>query len=102
MDIAMAIDLYALADEVSDEESFLQFIIALAADWEEERKIEATKPSEPYSSGALGWENSTIGTMLDAAASWGKASIDGMRFYEKPLNPWRRAAHILHAGKFYE
>lgn len=98
----MAIDLYALADQVNDEESFLSFVTALAADWEEEREIEAVKPSGPYSSGALGWENGTVGAVLDAAARWGEASINGLRFYEKPTNPWRRAAHILHAGKFYE
>lgn len=98
----MTIDLYALADSVSDEKSFIQFLAALAADWEEEQELEKSTPSSPYSSGALGWENGTVGTVLDAAASWGSASIEGLTHYEKPQNPWRRAAHIIHAGKFYE
>jgi hypothetical protein len=98
----MATDLHARADQVNDEESFLRFLAALAADWQQEREMEAVKPSGPYSSGALGWENGTVGAVLDAAVRWGEASIGGLRFYEKPANPWRRAAHILHAGKFHE
>jgi len=98
----MPVDLYALADQVNDEESLLRFVAALAADWQEERETEAIKPSSPYSAGALGWENGTVGAVLEAAARWGEESINGLRSYEKPVNPWRRAAHILHAGKFYE
>ncbi|MDP9126387.1 MAG: hypothetical protein M3N82_17615 [Pseudomonadota bacterium] len=98
----MAIDLHALVDQVNDERSFLHFVATLAADWEEEREIEAIKPSSPYGAGALGWENGTVGAVLDAAVRWGEASIDGLRFYKKPENPWQRAAQILHAGKFYE
>jgi len=98
----MAKDLHALVEQVEDEESFLQFLSALAADWDEEREIEAAKPSSSYGSGALGWENGTVGAVLDAAVRWGDGSINGLRFYKKPVNPWRRAAQILHAGKFYE
>jgi hypothetical protein len=98
----MPIDLHALADQVNDEGTFLRFVAALAADWQEEREIEAVKPSSAYSAGALGWENGTVGAVLEAAARWGEESINGLRFYEKPTNSWRRAAHILHAGKFYE
>lgn len=98
----MPIDLYSLADEVNDEAGFLRFVAALASDWNEERAIEAAKPPSPYGSGALGWENGTVGAVLEAAADWGESSINGLHLYEKPTNPWRRAAHILHAGKFYE
>ena len=98
----MALDLHDMADAVHDEESFLEFMSQLCADWEEEREIEATKPSSPYSAGALGWENGNIGAFLDAAAAWGTATINGAELYKKPDNPWRRAAQILHAGKFYE
>jgi len=98
----MAKDLFALADAVHDEETFLQLLSALCLDWKEEQSLEAGNPSGPYSAGALGWENETIGTMLDAAASWGASTIHGAQHYEKPDNPWRRAAHIIHAGKFYE
>ena len=98
----MKTDVHALADEVSDEASFLRFVAALAADWQAERDIEAVKGSSPYAAGALGWENGTIGEYLAAAADWGEASVHGLKFYEKPANAWRRAAHILLAGKFYE
>lgn len=98
----MTIDLHALADTVNDEQGFLRFLSALAADWREERDIEAVKPSSPYGAGALRWENGTIGAMLEAAADWGGASIDGLPLYTKPANPWCRTAHILLAGKYYE
>lgn len=98
----MARDFHELADQVHDEQSFIEFVAALASDWEEEQVIEAATPSSPYSAGALGWENGTVGAFLERASSWAEASINGLKFYEKPSNPWRRAAHILHAGKFYE
>lgn len=98
----MPVDLQKLADAVEDEKSFLHFIAALAADWGEERRLEAENPSSPYGAGPLGWENGSIGTFLDAALAWGEASSEGTRFYQVPANPWHRAAHILHAGKFYE
>jgi hypothetical protein len=98
----MVTDLHTLVEQVNDEESFLRFVAALAADWEEEQAIEALQPSSPYGAGALGWENGSVGAVLDAAVRWGEASINGLNFYEKPSNSWRRAAHILHAGKFYE
>ena len=98
----MANDLYQLADQVHDEQSFIEFVAALSADWEEEREIESKSPSSPYAAGALGWENGTIGAFLERASSWAEASVNGLKFYEKPSNSWRRAAHILHAGKFYE
>jgi hypothetical protein len=98
----MSIDLRTLSDSVHDEATFLWFLMALATDWNEERMVEMENPSLPYSPGALGWENGTIGAMLEAAADWGNASINGLEFYDKPENPWRRVAHILYAGKFYE
>jgi hypothetical protein len=98
----MAKDLYQLADAVHDEQSFIEFVTALSADWEEEQELESKSPSSPYASGVLGWENGTIGAFLERAGSWAAASVNGLKFYEKPSNPWRRAAHILHAGKFYE
>lgn len=94
--------LEAILDSVNDEQSFLRFLQALAADWEDEQQKELANPSSPYGLGTNGWENGTIGAYLDAAVSWGDSSIDGLRFYEKPSNPWKRAADILHMGKLYE
>lgn len=59
---------------------------------------------------ANGWENgtigayldATIGAYLDAAVRWGDRSIDELRLYEKPSNPWKRAAEILHMEALYE
>ena len=98
----METDLFQLADTVHDEKSFLDFVEALSADWENENEIENKISSPPFSAGANGWEHGEVGAFLDAAASWGKSSINGLATYTKPENPWRRAAHILHAGKFYE
>jgi hypothetical protein len=98
----MSIDLYELADNVETEQDFLSFVQALMEDKESENKKEKVKPSSPYGAGANGWENGNIVTFLDAALAWGQASINGLEFYKKPENPWKRAAHILHAGKFYE
>ena len=40
----MATDLYALAEQVEDEAGFLRFLAALAADWEEDRRLAAADP----------------------------------------------------------
>lgn len=98
----MATDLFHLADAVHDEETFLAFVEALHADWEDVKEIESRAPSPPFGSGVNGWENGSLGAFLEAAAAWGKASAQGLPSYRRPDNPWRRAAHILHAGKFYE
>ena len=95
-------NLYALADSVHDEKGFIDFLYALAADFNAEREIEKITPSNPYGPGALGWENIRVDHVLESAARWGEDSIDGMSAYEKPTNPWRRAANIMLAGKFYE
>ena len=87
-------------EEVVDEATFIDFLRALADDWEEEREIEKAKPSSPYGPGALGWENGSIGTFLDAAIGWGLAWKEERE--KLGANPWRRAAEILLAGKYYE
>jgi len=94
----MAEPLRELADSVADEATFLVFIAVLAADSKMSRALEAS----PYGPNALGWENTTIDRFLEAAAAWGEATIEGLESYEAPSNHWRRAAHILLAGKFYE
>ena len=95
-------DLYKLADSVENEEDFIAFVVALMNDRADEELKESASPSSPFGSEANGWENGSIIAFLDAAAAWGEASKNGLRYYKKPENPWKRAAHILHAGKFYE
>ncbi|MEW3469887.1 hypothetical protein [Pseudomonas aeruginosa] len=68
----MATDLYALAEQVEDEAGFLHFLAALAADWEEDRRLAAANPPKPFGPSPLGWENGSIGGFLDAAATWGR------------------------------
>jgi hypothetical protein len=99
LDINMTAKLLDVLDSVIDEASFLRFLSALAADWEDERENEAISPSSPYGPGANGWENVTIGDFLYTAAAWGGTSPP---LYTKPDNPWRRVADILHAGKIIE
>lgn len=76
----MSIDLRALSDSVHDEATFLRFLTALATDWHEERVVEMANPSPPYSPGALGWENGTIGAMLEAAAGGGMPQSTDLSF----------------------
>lgn len=98
----MSDELRAALDAVCDEESFVRFLEALAADWEDEAAKEKTNPSPPYCSGANGWENGTIGAFQEAAAEWGRVSKDGLQYYVKPENPWKRCADIIYMGKIYE
>ena len=94
-------DLHEVADAVSDEASFVLFLEALAADWEDEREKEAVQPSSPYGPGANGWENGTIGAFLERAAAWAQDSKH-LRVHERTANPWQLCAQILLAGKGYE
>ncbi|MBF2973102.1 hypothetical protein HKT52_26525, partial [Pseudomonas aeruginosa] len=57
---------------------------------------------KPFGPSPLGWENGSIGGFLDAAATWGEDSRDGLPGYSRPENAWRRAAQLMLAGKFYE
>ncbi|CAB3747661.1 hypothetical protein B7G54_02235 [Burkholderia puraquae] len=98
----MATKLRDALEQVSDERSFVEFLAHLATDWFTEAEIEATTPSSPYSRGALGWENGSIGSFLEASCAWANASTKGLKYYTPSENPWRRAADILMAGKIYE
>ncbi len=94
-------ELHDLADSVETEEDFLNFLAALMHDKHDE-ETKRSNQAAPFAAGPNGWENGSISAFLDASVAWGRASMDGMTSYQKPVNPWRRAAHILHAGKFYE
>ena len=89
-------------ESVVDEESFIEFLNVLAADRADEVEKERITPSSPYGPGVNGWENGSIEAFLDAASRWAEQSINGMPLLEKSMNPWRRCADILYAGKFYE
>ncbi|WP_109543473.1 hypothetical protein, partial [Pseudomonas aeruginosa] len=72
----MATDLYALAEQVEDEAGFLRFLAALAADWEEDRRLAAANPPKPFGPSPLGWENGNTGAFLAAAGTGGDGSRD--------------------------
>lgn len=98
----MSINLDELLKTVENEQSFIGFIEALGMDFAEERLLEKTSPSSPYGPGALGWENGSIDTFLDAAAAWATASSSSSPVSASRSNVWQRCAAILLAGKFYE
>ena len=91
-------DLNQMLDKVDSKQSFLEFVSALSADWFKEEELEKHSPSNPYGPGALGWENGSIGSFLDAMQAWASDSED--KVSEKP--DWNTFARILLAGKFYE
>ncbi|UFI46681.1 DUF7660 family protein [Pseudomonas savastanoi] len=98
----MSINLDELLKTVDDEQSFIGFIEALGMDFAEERLLREISPPSPYGPGALGWENGSIDTFLDAAAAWGTASSRSSPLSPSRSNVWQRCAAILLAGKFYE
>ena len=95
-------ELLQALESVQDEESFLQFLLALRNDREESVAQEKVSPSSPYGPDAGGWENTTIEQYLDSAVRWSRDSVNGNPFYRRPDNPWRRCADILYAAKGYE
>lgn len=88
--------LIKLCEEVHDEATLIIFIKALIEDFQHSEKLEAETPSNLYTHAALGWENTSIDTFLEAAIAW---AGDVPKENE---NPWQRVAQILYAGKIYE
>ena len=86
-----------LVATVCDEATFVAFLAALRCDFVSERGIEKPTPSNPYGSGALGWENVAFDDVLESAIRWARDTI-----HFTPTNPWQRCAMILFPGKFYE
>jgi hypothetical protein len=86
-----------LLDTVSDADSFIKFVAALAADRENESLKEKDKPGNPYGAGANGWEHGTIENYLDAAVRWAEGS---QRLPSEPS--WKTFAEFLYSGKYYE
>src|SRR5687768_17374959 len=99
---SVADNLQSKLEAVHDEDSFVAFVDALAADRADEVQNEKQHPSSPYGAGANGWEHGTIENFLDAAAAFAtdwKKNPEGL---PKTDNPWRRCARILLGGKHYE
>jgi hypothetical protein len=95
-------ELHEKLERVTDLESFLEFVKALAADRRDEVAKERMNPSNPYGPGANGWENTTIDDFLDAASAWAKDTNMG-ETQGLPVNPtWKNFAVLLYCGKIYE
>ncbi len=94
--------LFDAKEAVHDEQSFLQFLLALRDHRELSIEMEQETPSSSFGPDALGWENTTIERFFDTAVRWAQDSVNGNPFYVKPDNPWRRCADILFAAISYE
>ncbi|BCG95196.1 DUF7660 family protein [Mesorhizobium sp. 131-2-1] len=91
-------------DDVRDLPSFVRFIDALRKDREDADRKEALRSAAPYTSWN-GWENGSIANFLEAAVAWATTWTDDSRGDAAHLmadNPWKAAARILYAGKYYE
>ena len=73
--------------DVYNEETFIEFMNLLHKD---------------YSKNKSQWQNHYIDDFLECSAEWASASIDGLKYYNKEINPWKRCAGILYMGKIYE
>jgi hypothetical protein len=95
-------ELYEALQSVHDEESFLQFLLALRDHREASIELEKVTPSSPYDPDALGWENTTIERYFDTAVRYARDSVNGNPNYTRPDNSWRRCADILYGAIGYE
>ena len=83
-------NLKTIINNVVDEEIFLDFIEHLYRD-------RVKYKNDPYK-----WQNDTIEDFLECAHAWGVVSKEGLEYYTKSDNPWKRCAEILYMGKIYE
>ncbi|TGP49880.1 hypothetical protein EN873_28605 [bacterium M00.F.Ca.ET.230.01.1.1] len=95
-------DLRPLLEDVHDLQSFVRFIDGLRRDREDANRREALKPAGPYSSGWNGWENGSIASFLESAVAWFEDNRRGDPAFLADENPWKAAARIIYAGKYYE
>ena len=91
-------ELNQLVERVNSKETFLEFVEALAADWNEEQSLEKKSPLNPFGRGSTGWENGSIGAFLEAMQAW--TTDSGNKISAKA--DWKLFAEILYAGKIYE
>lgn len=88
-----------LLDAVTDRDTFVAFVSALAAEREEATAIEQANPKAYCVDGALGWKNGDIASYLGACLDY---------FTEKPFHKpergpsWRMLAEFLYQGKIIE
>jgi len=89
-------------NSVRDAASFIAFLEVLRVSWEDAVLAEKGASSNPYAS-MYGWENTNIGSFLDAAIAGGTDNRVGLESAEKgEAIAWRQAAEIILLGKTYE
>ena len=81
--------LHELIETVTDEETFVAFLLAMSEDYAISGDSESV----------LSWQSNSIDSMLESAAAW---AIDTQASAHQTSNPWRRCAEILWAGNHYE
>jgi hypothetical protein len=91
--------LYDLLENVSDRDTFLAFVRALAEEREAAQQLECDEPTRYMLGGAHDWQNGDISSYLYAACEY---------FTDRPLSPpetepsWRMFADFLWCGKIIE
>ncbi len=90
----VVLNLISEAGKVTDELAFLRLLRRMATDWKDERQKESATARSPYSAGAAGWENATIGQFLEAAAAWAEASSRTANVGSEVSDAWHRAAKV--------
>lgn len=85
--------LFEIVNCVEDEQSFIDFINSLKMDRLAVKKCQDSDDE---------WQNHTIEDFLEQAHEWAEESKNGLEYYQKPTNAWKRCAQILYMGKIYE
>ena len=88
-----------LAEAVSDEGTFIEFVKGLREDRLAEDRARSV---DGTGRGNRGWENHTIEAFLEAAMAWVEDSHFGQKQGLADASPWRKAAAFLLSGKMYE
>jgi hypothetical protein len=88
-----------LLDQVTDRDSFIAFVSALAAERREAQRLEQQDPVRYQLGGALNWQNGDIASFLEAALCY----FDNSPFHQPEAVPsWRMFAEFLYFGKIIE
>ena len=89
-----------LLENVSDRESFIAFVNALASERERASLIEKDNPKSYIADGAFNWKNGDIQNFLYAALEYFE---DGPLRQPIPEQPnWKMFADFLYCGKIIE
>jgi hypothetical protein len=88
-----------LLQRVTDRDSFIAFVEALAEERAEAAEMERASPQSYIVDGALGWKNGDIDGFLSAALDYFEPGP-----YHKPASrpSWRMFAEFLWCGKIIE